>query len=218
MIPIPLEDFSSLNIRNKLLELSELYKDEVATFAVLLNDSKDYLINRIIKDDAMWSALHHISGRYLHIFYFDIDENRRRAERLKHEKEQRDRQRRYKEERGMMSMMIAVQRDELPDDSIEMLKLILNENIRPPALLFFQTSGKSIDEHFVINIKKEEAEPAFIEIKNIIERAVETIKSDAVRPSADFFSQLEASIRVSRFWDYIKGHFSFSFGPISFNL
>ena len=135
MIPIPLEDFSSLNIRNKLLELSELYKDEVATFAVLLNDSKDYLINRIIKDDAMWSALHHISGRYLHIFYFDIDENRRRAERLKHEKEQRDRQRRYKEERGMMSMMIAVQRDELPDDSIEMLKLILNENIRPPALL-----------------------------------------------------------------------------------
>ena len=213
MIPVPLDEFNSKNIRARLLELADVYKDEVNTFAVLLNDSKDHIVNMIIRNNDMWHALNNISGRHLHIFYFDVDENAKRVAREAHEAAQRERQQQHMKAKGMVFMMVGIKSPPNIDDSVSMLKMIVNEKIQSPAILFFQVSGDSIRNKFVVNIKSEQVEAAFLELKKIIEKAVKHIEQ--ANPDADpydFFTQLEDAIRINKFFDYFKGKFSLGFG------
>lgn len=215
MIPI-CEKFDSRNIHSKLSELSSHYP-HMHTFAFLLYDSKDYLLHKILRDDDYWHSLNEISGQYIHIFYFDVPENRRRVERQKYEQ-------RHLEQQNSMpkvcQMMIATPAPDRIDEAVNMLHILFQEKIRCPAILFFQVENRSIVNHFVINIKGKEVEQAFLELHSIITQASDFLAKSSVDSKSDssYFSFLEDKIKASRFFRLLKNHFSFSLGPFSCKL
>jgi hypothetical protein len=51
----------------------------------------------------------------------------------------------------------------------------ISENIKHPFILFFQTDGENIIDSFVVKLKQEELEKAFLELKRLIKNAVNSL-------------------------------------------
>ena len=54
-------------------------------------------------------------------------------------------------------------------------KLGINQDLDTPFILFFQTNGEDISDHFFVSLKKDRIEESFLELKNHIKTAVDSI-------------------------------------------
>lgn len=144
------------------LEICESHRDErrALAFALILHDLSSPHVSKTLNDPDYWNALDHISGNYLSVFSFHTKVPPRRTN----------------TKEGVFYQMSSVLLDEYSDGRGLIEKYFdLKEQIKLPAILFFQVSNDEIIGSRLVQLKKETIEESFIEIKEIIKSAAEAV-------------------------------------------
>ena len=136
-----------------IIDLCETHRKEnkALTFAFLIYDFETPQIYKILEDVNYWNALNTISGKYLSVYYIHSRENTFGEDLSTHNGH---------EQRRLFPI----------DDRIRlsavmpMLKnyLALDEDVKLPAILFFQVEGKLISDYFLIELFEEKMEESFL--------------------------------------------------------
>ncbi len=129
--------------------------DRALCFAFILYRERDPQIYSVLENDHFWNALDEISGSYLTVFSFIKEENRRPIEYMT----------------GIKSRL----RPAEASDTILERYFSFSEKVPYPSILFFQVANQEIMSPFVIPLKEQEKEKAFLEIKRIMEIVEETL-------------------------------------------
>ena len=178
-------------------------------FAFLVYDFDDYTVQQIIENEKYWTTLDKISGHYLSVFYINTQDSyytRRQKEIYAEEIAAQQRA----AAKGYMQMMRKITLQATPlDKSVNFLKkeFKLEENLKHPFVLFFQTNGEDILDYFAIALKQEKLEDAFLELKRQIESAVESISKvtpDNFKNHQEIFNLLESGVKSGNFGHFVK--------------
>ncbi|WPU92487.1 hypothetical protein SNE25_24475 [Mucilaginibacter sabulilitoris] len=169
------EKFDALSFYEYLLTICEKHKDEsrALAFAFLIYDFKDHTVNKILKDKSYWNALDAISGKFLSIFYIDS------ADRYYKKRHQEIYRERIKEQNsrsgeGAISFFVPIVLKPTPIERAgPFLKdsFVIDKAVKTPLVLFFQTNNNAITDSFIVELKEEKLEDAFIELKDLIKEA-----------------------------------------------
>jgi hypothetical protein len=185
MVPLackPGKAFDENEFRNHIIELCRLHHEQrrALAFAFLVYDFSNHAIKEVLENKNYWSSLDIIAGKYLSIFYIDSrDEyfNRRKMEiyfeNCRH---------RYGNSNGsnMLGYLVPLKPPLSPiENTINILKKELNiqNHVSTPFIVFFQVIDSTIIDTFVIMLKKEIIEESLNEIKQLIQDAVDGVKS-----------------------------------------
>jgi hypothetical protein len=128
-------------------------------FSFILYDFTNPHLVKILKDQDYWLALNKISGEYLTVFSLHYEFKRKRRP-------------------NIAPMLLSLPIDWNPSEGTN--KLIKNYfgniSVRYPAILFFQVNDNSVIDSLLIELKEEEIEKAFLELKGYIKSAVDALK------------------------------------------
>lgn len=182
MKPIVLDseqEFNAEEFESYLLGICNLHKKEkrALAFAFIVYAFENYTIKGILEKKDYWVALDKISGKYLTIFYID-SQNSYFERRQKEIYEDEKRNRNQDSNRNSIGLIHSIVLDSTPLDlTISMLKdkFGVEGNIDHPFILFFQSDGASIIDHFVVALKQDELQNAFLELKRQITNAIESV-------------------------------------------
>ena len=178
-------------------------------FAFLVYDFEDYTINQILDNKQYWTTLDKLSGHFLSIFYI----NSRNSYFKKRQKEihlQRIANRGKVSELGLNQMLIPLSAPKNPlDESIDYIKkeFSLEETVQHPFILFFQIEGDTIIDYFVVSLKQEKLEEAFLELRMQIKNAVialRRITPENYNNHKEIFDQVKLSVQGANIHHYIK--------------
>ncbi len=214
MIPIAITQdgkFDEENFKNYLLDICKEHKeqDRALAFAFIVYDFEDYTIQQIIENKKYWTTLDRISGHYLSVLYINSQDSyytRRQREIYLEEKAAE----RRASSSGYMQMMRSITLQSTPlDKSVDFLKkeFKLEENLKHPFVLFFQTDGEVIIDYFAIALKQEKLEDAFLELKRQIEAAVESISHvtpENFKNHNEIFALIESGVKGGNIGHFIK--------------
>ncbi|WP_316846512.1 hypothetical protein [Pedobacter psychrodurus] len=188
------------SFEENLIEICNNHRNEVSAlaFAFILYDFTNPQINKILRDDDYWTALHLISGDLLSVFSihkgperpsWDVDKERSK--------------------KGMESMT-AIPSNKQPDVTTDqIISRYFNADIKVsyPALLFFQVDGRKVIDAILVGLNAERLEDSFLEIKTYIlsaVKALKTISSDSKGNHSEIFNQLEGNVRQTRTFKIIR--------------
>lgn len=158
-----LRELSSKQLQEKILFICEKHQDEgrAMAFAFILFDFDNPQISSVLSNFKYWKALDKISGQYLSVFHlhtadkFFADDLRRFDGNVTKE----------------------LHNTGISPSDLAKLKFFIepSEDIILPSILFFQTNGKTVIDYFMVELKEETIEKSFLEIKDYIKSAVDSI-------------------------------------------
>lgn len=216
MIPIVITQdgsFDDNGFKNYLLNICREHKEQhrALAFAFIVYDFEDYTIQQIIENRKYWTTLDKISGKHLSIFYINSKDSyykRRQREIYAEEMEAQARA----SANGYMQYLRPITLHETPlDKSIDYLKdkFNLDDNLKHPFILFFQTDGEKIIDYFAISLRQEKLEDAFLELKRQIQSAVESISNvtpENFKNHKEIFHLLESGVKGGNIGYFIKNN------------
>lgn len=144
------------------IEICESHRSEkrALAFAIILRDLRDPQVSKALHDQDYWNALDQISGSYLSVFSFHT---------LPYEDKPIA-------ERRVFFQMHSVGDKEFHDGRSLIEKYFnLKEQLKLPAVIFFQVSESEIVGTRLVQLKKKTVEESFIEIKEILSCASESV-------------------------------------------
>jgi len=203
--------FDEEGFKDYLLDICKQHKNagRALAFAFIVYDFDDNTIPQIIEKEKYWTSLDKISGHYLSVFYINTQNNyykRRQREMYQEELAQQARASRP----GLIQMMRQITMKDTPlEKSINFLKkeFQLEDNIKTPFVLFFQSDGEDVLDCFVIMLKQEKLEDAFLELKAQIKNAVDSLAKvtpDNFKNHQEIFNLIEAGVKGGNFTNYVK--------------
>jgi hypothetical protein len=187
-----------VNLEKYILSVcAKHHKEERAlAFAFIIYDFDNPQVSKILKDPDYFNALDFISSDILTVFYLNS--------------EYVSSQSKSAAKSNVMRIELAMEKvDAPPNLSPKFLaENLLNEKSLPsPSILFFQVSGFVITEYTIANLRENEIEKGFIEMKDIINNAVTSIKQ-VEHPFKDnhkeIFNLIRGAIESSEFWKTAK--------------
>jgi hypothetical protein len=214
MVPIVINSkrkFDDDTFRDFLLEICKKHKEQqrALAFAFIVYDFDNYTIQQALKNKDYWSTLDKISGRHLSVFYINSQDSyyKRRQEEI-YDEEVRKRNQNIRN--GYISFLVPITPNPTPlDNAIGFIKkeFRLNENLEPPFVLFFQTDGEDILDYFIVTLKQERLEDAFLElrahIKNSV-KALEKVLPENYKNHQEIFNLIRGGIKDGKFYDFVK--------------
>lgn len=214
MVPIVVskdQRFDDDSFKDYILKICKTHKNEqrALAFAFIVYDFDDYTITKILEDKKYWSVLDRLSEQYLSVFYVNSQDEyyTRRQQEIYYEEKQR---RAENARKGYISYFVPLSLRATPlDKTIELIKsdFQIDENINHPFVLFFQTQGDTIIDNFIISLKQERVEDAFLELKAHLKHAVEGIKKvtpDNFENHQEIFDLLKGEVKSGEFYDFVS--------------
>jgi hypothetical protein len=167
-------------------------EDRALAFAFIISDLNNPHVNKILRDDDYLNALHNISGKYLTVFFLNdqyVDRTLNKA-------------------KNSMTMKLELSVEPISGPPYIMprhlAEVLLNQEILvSPSILFFQVDNDIVTDYFITNLRENKIEEGFIEIKEIISKAVESfsmVKDEYKNNSKELFTLLKNAIDTSEFW------------------
>lgn len=188
MIPIAYNENQGIDgndFGNYLIQMCKQHRSQgkALAFAFIVYDFENHTIPDILKKRSYWNALHKISGNKLGVFYINSQDSyykKRQNEIYKDELQKRKKN----SQGGTLSFLIPITKKPIPiDNAIDFLKseFQIDENIKTPFVLFFQLDNEdNLSDYFIVQLKKDKLEDAFLELKTHIKNAVNSL--DKVSP------------------------------------
>jgi len=166
-------------------------QNRALAFAFLIYDFENPQIFKILEDVNYWNALNTISGKYLSVYYIHSRENTFGEDLSAHNGH---------EHRWLYPIEDRMQLSAV----MPMLKnyLALDEDVKLPAILFFQVEGKLISDYFLIELFEDKMEESFIELKDYISSAVNQLKMidpDNYGNYQPIFESLKQRVKSTKF-------------------
>ena len=176
-----------------IIDLCETHRKEnrALAFAFLIYDFENPQIFKMLEDVNYWNALNTISGKYLSVYYIHSRENTFGEDLSIHNGH---------EHRRLYPIDDIIQLSAV----MPMLKnyLALDEDVKLPAILFFQVEGKLISDYFLIELFEEKIEESFLELKDYIFSAVNQLKMidpDNYGNFQPIFESLKQRVKSTKF-------------------
>lgn len=175
-------------LEQEFLAICKKHKEDkkALAFAFLIHDLTNANVEKILHDPDYFRALHELSGKYLTTFYVHSQ----------HEFINK-RERSASEDRiGFMTGIYAQSTPNRVAQTIIERYFGISGEIRLPAILFFQVDDEEVVDSFLVELKNEEIEKTFIEIKGHIKGAVDSLKGInlSVSDSGTIFRELRTAI------------------------
>jgi hypothetical protein len=215
MVPIVINKdnrFDEESFRKFLANIYKQHKSEgrALVFAFIVYDFDNHTITDIIKKKSYWNALDKISGKTLSIFYINSQDSyyKTRQEEI-YQEELREKS--INSQSGVRSFMVPIIRKPTPtDNAIGYFKseFELDDNIKTPFVMFFQIDNNDdISDSIIVGLKQDRLEEAFLELKNHIKNAVESL--DKVLPEnhtnhQEIFDLLKRGVASGSFYDFVN--------------
>ncbi len=182
--------------------------NKASVFAFIIYDYSDSQIRKILRDSDYWTALHHLSGDYITIFGF-------------YEKQAKARIKKNLSENSQISNGLKHKANaDLSVNYAEILKTYFGTlEFSSPSMLIFQVNQQRIIDYFFVALKEEKMENGFIEIKKVIQDAVDAIKEISPENKKNFqeiFNMVEINIDSSLSWNKYKKRVTKAINLISF--
>lgn len=215
MVPIAInkdQKFDYESFENYLIGVCKDHKStgRALAFAFIVYDFDDYTITDILEKKSYWSSLDKISGKTLSVFYINSKDSyyaRRQEQIYQDELEQFNRS----IKRGELCRMVPVTRKPTPiDNAIGVIKkeFGLEENIKTPFVLFFQVDNDgNISDSFIVSLKQDKLEDAFLELRAHIKNAVESLGEvlpENYKNHQEIFNLLKIGVQEGIFYDSVK--------------
>lgn len=186
------------SFKKKMVEICSKHRAEnrALAFAFILYDFENPQVSKILYDNEYWMALNQISGKYLTVF--SLNYRRRKTNK------------RQRRDDTTMQMLTSIPIDyNLSTGTNELIEKYFGPDIevKYPAILFFQVDNDSIIDSLLIELKEEEIQSAFLELKEYIKRAVDALKRiapenrDNIR---EIFNNLELEVKNAKKMRSIK--------------
>ncbi|MEZ7499845.1 hypothetical protein QO200_13985 [Flavobacterium sp. Arc3] len=196
-----LEDGHSESLEEYILQICHQHKTEnrAMAFAFIVSDLDDPQIIKLLRDKDYLQALNKISSRYLTVFYLNndyVDETINKAGKS-----------------DIIRFEFGIERVDAPGNyspKYLVQNLLNRENLPSPSILFFQVIDNIITDHTFAQIREDRIEDAFIEMKQIIKTAIEslsTVKDENRENSSELFNLLKLSIESSEYWKNARNNF-----------
>jgi hypothetical protein len=190
MIPIRyennknLEELTSEELYGKILKICKEHHAEkrALAFAFILFDFHNPQISKVLSDFKYWKALDVLSGKFLSVFHLHTNEEF------------------FAEDLARFNgvEMRNLYRMDFESVKLERIKHFISpqSEIKIPSILFFQTDGTMVVDYYVIELREETIEASFIEIKNYIKAAVDSLKKvDSEYNKQTVFNLIEKSVK-----------------------
>jgi len=214
MIPIVANkehSFDAESFESYIMETTKMHKEQgrALAFAFIIYDFDNHTINQILKKEDYWSSLDKISGRNLSVFYINSQSDyykRRQNEIFQEELRQRE----INSRKGYMSFLVPITKKNTPlDNAVGLIKTEFNiqDDIKLPAVLFFQTNEEAISDSFIITLKEEKLEDAFLELRDHIKNAVDSlskVKEEYYGNHQDIFNLIRNGVEGGKFNKFVK--------------
>jgi hypothetical protein len=183
MVPIVISqdlNFDQNSFEDYLIGLANKHREEgrALAFSFIIYDFHNHVINGILEKKNYWNSLDNISGKHLSVFYLNSqDSYYERRQKEIYEDKIKQLERRNKQE--TFSFLIPITPEPTPVDKTKdyISKLFdLEDDISLPLVLFFQLEDDKISDSFIVGLKNEKLEDAFIELRDHIKNAVDALK------------------------------------------
>lgn len=204
--------FDEESFKKSIMETCENHKKEgrALAFAFIVYDFENHTIPEILKNKDYWSSLDKISGRRLSVFYINSQDEyyNQRQEEIYQEAQKRMS---WNAQKGVMSYLVPITRKPTPtDNAIHYLRkeFEIEENINTPFVIFFQLNNdNNISDSFIVGLKKEKLEDAFLELREHIQKAVNSL--DKVLPEnygnhQEIFNLIKAEVESGKFYIFVN--------------
>lgn len=176
-------DFGSFS--KKMVEICNEHKqaNRALAFGFILCDFDNPQIWKILNDREYWLALNEISGEYLSVFNLNYRSTQGKPRGL------------Y-ELRYLTNLSTNLNPRVATNTLIQ--KYFKEDRVNYPAILFSQVDNNSVIDSLLIDLKEQEIEKAFLELKNYLIEAVSALKN--IRPenrqnAKEVFNCLEAEVK-----------------------
>jgi hypothetical protein len=192
------ENGTEEKLRDYVLDVCSKHRKEnrALAFAFIIADLHNPHVNKILRDHDYINSLHEISGQTITVFFLmDNYVNRTINEAT---------------ESNTMWVELSVEPINAPPSIMpkHLAKYLIEEEIlSTPAILFFQVDNFVVTDFFITKLTENKIEDGFLEIKDIIEKAVKSLSyvSDENRNnSKELFDLLKQEIESSDFWKTTK--------------
>jgi hypothetical protein len=188
------QNADSKNLRNYILNVCQTHKLEnrALAFAFIIADLHNPHVNKILHDHNYINSLHEISGKTLTVFFLMDDYVNRTIIDTSNS--------------NRMLLELGVQPLSGPPSLMpkQLAKILIEEEIlSTPSILFFQVEDFNVTDFFTTKLKENKIEDGFLEIKDIIEKAVNSlahVKSENYSNSQELFNLIKQEIDSSNFW------------------
>ena len=171
-------------------------EDKSLAFAMLVFDFEDAHIKKILADSDYFNALDQIQGDLLTIFYVN-------SEYVKHQSGEASNSNVMRVE---LSLQTISTNSPISPKTIAS-RLINNENLPSPSLLFFKINRREITDYTIAKLRDNKKEDGFNELIKIISTATSTlskIDSKNYDNKKEIFELLKNSIDGSETWKNIN--------------
>jgi len=161
-------------------------------FALIVYDFEDPQVMEILQNQKYFDALDYISGNKLTVFYIHS--------------QYLDYQSKVATESNLMHIELGVQKINGPVNASPKFiaeNLINKKNLPSPSVLFFTVSENVITNFTIAQLRHQEVEKGFIELKVIIKKGVESlskVQEDYHENKPEIFNLIKDSIEASEFW------------------
>ncbi|MEF3078714.1 hypothetical protein [Winogradskyella poriferorum] len=188
-------EFSSISnlIEYIMKTCANHFKEKRAlAFALIVYDFEDPQVIEILQNQKYFDALDYISGDKLTVFYINS--------------QYLDYQSKVASESNLMHIELGVQKIGGPvnvSPKIIAENLINKENLPSPSVLFFTVSENVITNFTIAQLRHQEVEKGFIELKEIIKNGVgslDKVQDDYKENKPEIFNLIKGSIEASEFW------------------
>ena len=168
-------------------------------FALIVYDFNDPHVTKILEDDDYFNALDYTSGKFLTVFYVHSEYLQHQSDRAK--------------KSNTMRIELGVQKVNGPVNvSPKFLgeKLINNETLPSPSVIFFNTTDYVITDYTIARLRQNQTENGFNELLKVIQAAVNSlngIQEENRNNDQEIFNLLKQSIQGAEFWKSAKSGF-----------
>ncbi len=190
------------SLETYILEKCSEHKAEkrAFAFALIVYDFNDPHITKILEDEKYFNALDHTSGKFLTVFYVHSEYIRYQSDKVK--------------KSITMQIELNVEKVKGPVNiSPKYLgeKLINNDSLPSPSVIFFNTSDNVIIDYTIARLRENEIEKGFNELLKIVQTAVNIlnkVKDENRDNENEIFNLLKQSVDRSEFWKSAKTGFN----------
>lgn len=181
MVPIAISSGKEIyedKLIDEILDICRIHHEQkrALAFAFLLYDFSDHTIQKMLRDVDYWASLDAIAGKYLSIFYIDSQDSY-----FKSRKQEIYLDRLLQNNSDTFPAISYLVPLEPPPTPLEEMIAFIREqfdiqnNYRTPLMVFFQVSDNSIADTYVVSFKEDRLEDSFLEIKRILQSAVDSV-------------------------------------------
>ncbi|MBI5893418.1 MAG: hypothetical protein HZB79_07190 [Deltaproteobacteria bacterium] len=190
------EGHSFNSFSDKFIQICKEHKDQgrALAFAFIFYDFENAQISKVLQDTDYWLSLNAISGKYLTVFSLH------RKPKVKYK-----RRRKVKTDNHVFYNMVSIlgNFNNPSESSNTLIEKYFGKDIqiKYPAVMFFQVHNDKVIGYTLIELDEQEIEPAFIELKTYIAKAVEILKQitdENKQNSKEIFNLIESQVKRIR--------------------